>query len=70
MSALLPIADIDQHDRDVRFVPKADISQFHSITASARCRNGSGIVNDRALIDNNVELGGLFDRKFGRLRAA
>jgi hypothetical protein len=25
MSALPPKADMDQHDRDVRFVPKADI---------------------------------------------
>jgi len=27
MSALPPKADIDQHGRDVRFVPKADISR-------------------------------------------
>ena len=26
MSALAPKADIVQHDRDVRFVPKADVS--------------------------------------------
>ena len=44
MSALPPKADIAQHDRDVRFVPKADIGSFiqrnkfaspHSITSSA-----------------------------------
>jgi hypothetical protein len=28
MSALLPKADMDQHARDVRFVPKADIDQM------------------------------------------
>jgi hypothetical protein len=28
MSALSPKADIDQHGRDVRFVPKADIARF------------------------------------------
>jgi hypothetical protein len=28
MSALPPKADMDQHDYDVRFVPKADISQL------------------------------------------
>jgi hypothetical protein len=27
MSALPPKADMDQHGRDVRFVPKADISR-------------------------------------------
>jgi hypothetical protein len=39
MSALPPKADMDQHARDVRFVPKADIMQcskesVHSITSS------------------------------------
>src|SRR5262249_19102113 len=32
MSALPPKADMAQHDRDVRFVPKADIPPPHSIT--------------------------------------
>jgi hypothetical protein len=32
MSALPPKADIAERDRHVRFVPKADISQLHSIT--------------------------------------
>jgi len=31
MSALPPIADIETQSRDVRFVPKADISFAHSI---------------------------------------
>jgi hypothetical protein len=30
MSALPPKADMDQHGRDVRFVPKADISFCNS----------------------------------------
>jgi len=31
MSALPPKADMDQHGRDVRFVPKADIQLLRSI---------------------------------------
>ena len=34
MSALPPKADMDQHGRDVRFVPKADIMQCSSRTGS------------------------------------
>ena len=34
MSALPPKADMDQHRRDVRFVPKADM-EVHSSTSSA-----------------------------------
>jgi len=34
MPALTPKTDVVQHDRDVRFVPKADIGA-HSITSSA-----------------------------------
>src|SRR5262249_55949041 len=34
-SALLPKADIRGRGRHVRFVPKADISSFHSIPSSA-----------------------------------
>jgi hypothetical protein len=37
MSALTPKADMVQHGRDVRFVPKADIEPAHSITSSASC---------------------------------
>jgi hypothetical protein len=33
---LYPKADIAERDRDVRFVPKADIALLHSITSSAR----------------------------------
>ena len=43
MSALPPIADMDQHAHDVRFVPKADITlardkryQISGIDSSAR----------------------------------
>jgi hypothetical protein len=44
MSALLPKADVAEHDQDVRFVPKADISSVWKVTerraqAAAR-RNG------------------------------
>jgi len=49
MSALPPKADMNQHSRDVRFVPKAD--QVHrskkwpySISSSARPDSGSGMV--------------------------
>jgi hypothetical protein len=36
MSALPPKADMETQSRDVRFVPKADIAQLHSITSLAR----------------------------------
>ena len=52
-SALPPKADIETQPTNVRFVPKADISQLAVVQ-----------------IDNNIELGGLFDWKFGRLRVA
>jgi len=35
MSALPPKADIDQHRRDVRFVPIADIAWCYSMVSSA-----------------------------------
>jgi hypothetical protein len=35
MSALPPKADIDQHRRDVRFVPKADINAVRAGTSPA-----------------------------------
>ena len=38
MSALPPKADMDQHGRDVRFVPKADIAH-RSNFASRYCKN-------------------------------
>src|SRR6516164_5956646 len=49
MSALPPIADIGTQQRDVRFVPKADIPRCsedrrYSITSSALVRNVSGTV--------------------------
>jgi hypothetical protein len=44
MSALPPKVDMDQHDCDVRFVPKAGIlhcstERGYSITSSARARS-------------------------------
>jgi hypothetical protein len=48
MSALPPKADMVQHDRDVRFVPKADVG-CHSITAFARASNAPGKVRPRSL---------------------
>jgi len=36
MSALPPKADMVQHDRDVRFVPKADIAERSSTVRSLR----------------------------------
>ena len=54
MSALPPKADIVQHGRDVRFVPKADILRCdkvccYSITSSARCWSCTGTSRPRAL---------------------
>jgi hypothetical protein len=54
MSALPPKADIAERDRDVRFVPKADIlrcskERRYSITSSARTSNEGGMVIPRAL---------------------
>jgi len=54
MSALPPKADIAERDRDVRFVPKADILRrskviLYSITSSVRPRSGSGILRPNAL---------------------
>jgi hypothetical protein len=54
MSALPPKADMDQHGRDVRFVPKADIwrrsnLRRYSITSSARTSNEGGMVIPMAL---------------------
>ena len=37
MFALPPKADMAQHDRDVRFVPKADIAHFYSIHLVGEC---------------------------------
>ena len=50
MSALPPKADIDYHGRNVRFVPKADVSNrskagSYSITLSVVAINLSGMVN-------------------------
>jgi hypothetical protein len=47
MFALPPKADMDQHGRDVRFVPKADIlhckeGRGYSITSSASARSDGG----------------------------
>jgi hypothetical protein len=36
MSALPPKADIVQHDRDVRFVPKADIAKLPELNCQFR----------------------------------
>jgi hypothetical protein len=44
MSALPPKADMDQHGRDVRFVPKADIVNAAAVSAKSRnrtCQNGT-----------------------------
>src|SRR5262249_16666723 len=54
MSALPPKADMDQHCRDVRFVPKADIlrcsiERRYSITSSARPSTLCGIARPSAL---------------------
>jgi len=53
MSALPPKADIAEHRREVRFVPKADIlhcgkKRRYSITSSARPSGGSEIVKPSA----------------------
>jgi hypothetical protein len=42
MSALPPKADMCGATRDVRFGPKADINDIHSITASARASSEGG----------------------------
>jgi hypothetical protein len=54
MSALPPKADIRQRDRDVRFVPKADIlrcstERGYSISSSARPSNGTDTLTPSAL---------------------
>ena len=49
MSALPPKADIAQRDRDVRFVPKADIGEDYSITSSARARTDGSTARPSAL---------------------
>jgi len=43
MSALPPIADMDQSALNVRFVPTADIAPLHSITSSAVKSSFDGI---------------------------
>ena len=48
MSALPQKADMDQHGRDVRFGPKADIASY-SIVSSARERSEGGTVRPSAL---------------------
>src|SRR5215472_14608161 len=51
MSALPPKADMDQHGRDVRFVPKADIcgaAKRPPITSSARASSDGGISRPNA----------------------
>jgi hypothetical protein len=48
-SALPPKADIGGAQRDVRFVPKADIAPPHSITWSARAISDDGTVRPNAL---------------------
>jgi hypothetical protein len=52
MSALPPKADMEQHGRNVRFVPKADIlhcgiERRYSITSSARTRSVGGTPRER-----------------------
>jgi hypothetical protein len=44
MSALPPKADIDQHGRDVRFVPKADIPLLS--LSHPRTRPRTALAND------------------------
>jgi hypothetical protein len=46
MSALPPKSDMVQHDRDVGFVPKADIAHFHSIISSASAITVAGLACD------------------------
>jgi hypothetical protein len=42
-------ADLVQHDRDVRFVPKAVVSQHYSITSSALASSDVGTLRPSAL---------------------
>jgi hypothetical protein len=60
MSALPPKADIERHDRHVRFVPKADIriaaKLSYSITSSARASSTEGV-------DDQLELARLHHRR-------
>ena len=42
MSALPPKADIAERHRHVRYVPKAEVGQLHSMTLSARVSNVAG----------------------------
>jgi hypothetical protein len=58
MSALPPKADIHWRERNVRFVPKADIlrcgkKRRYSITSSARTRSDSGTGMGEAFISHH-----------------
>jgi hypothetical protein len=65
MSALPPKADIRRGDWDVRFVPKADISQLfdHLVGASEQLRRNSEAQCLRSFqVDDQLELGRLYHR--------
>jgi hypothetical protein len=73
MSALPPIADIVERDRDVRFVPKADISHLfdHLVGASqhgAWNREAEGLCGPK--IDDKLEMGRCLKRQISRPRSA
>ena len=69
MSALPPKADMVQHDRDVRFVPKADIAR---LTQSPRQPTAKGLAYretesfGRLEIDDKLEFVGRLHRQITR----
>ena len=75
MSALPPIPDIRQRDRDVRFVPKADsctaaiIRLFDHKVGAAKRRKRYGKAEGLGgfQIDDQLDLGGLLNWKIGWL---
>ena len=72
MSALPPKADIDQHGRDVRFVPKADIHALLNNFVCAREQRGRNCEAERLSsleIDYQLVLHRSLYWKIGRLLA-
>jgi hypothetical protein len=55
MSALPPKADIGTQPRDVRFVPKADISRLHSIASSAMTSSCGGMFEAQQLCSRRID---------------